>query len=202
MLVNLNICFDFSFFLWKIKEIMLISCLHKFRSQVGWLSNINVSLYFSSNRINYRFGDDTKIQFLTKCVLCRSGLGGVFLHCFITGLERDWSLIVVVENLLLQGTFLLGTHYSVQLNPIKKVLLTGKCANSHYYVLKAQEIAHSMGEENWLVCQCFKPSHIAFGVFFCLFFCLFVLLLDKFRNLCPHYCTPNWRIMISQFNAV
>ena len=123
-------------------------------------------LYFSSNRINYRFGDDTKIQLLTKCVLCRSGLGGVSY----IGLERDWSLIVVVENLLLQGTFLLGTHYSVWLNPIKKVLLTGKCANSHYYVLKAQEIAYSMGEENWLVCQCFKPSHIAFRVCLLFFF--------------------------------
>lgn len=93
MLVSLNICFDLSFFLWEIKEVMLISCLHKFTGQVGWLSNINVPLYFSSNRINYRFEDDTKIQFLTKCVLCRSDLGGVFLHCFITSLGRDWSLI-------------------------------------------------------------------------------------------------------------
>lgn len=97
-------------------------------------------------------------------------------HIQICGLERDWSLIVVVENLLLEGRFLLGTCDSIRLNPISKK----KCCwvanmqiHINFFFFKPKRQL-SIGEENWLVCWCFKWSRI--GFFF------FVLLLDNLEN--------------------
>ena len=118
LLANVNSPFDLFFFLWEIREEMLICCLRKFRSLVGWFPGINVPLVFPRSSKLQILGKKRKIQPLTKFGLGRSGF--VFVHCLnhiqICGLERGWSQILMVENVPLQGSFL-GNHDSVRLNP-------------------------------------------------------------------------------------